>query len=195
LSRAGVVATANSDDGTVTLSGPAPYTVTEELYDPNTEDSWTGSGTYDVYLGLLSGINMNFYRKQNVSFASDTVSLSVDGFSPVSPEAAIGGFNITGYDGGAVQVFVVMSDPANSLDTLMAMASAYIGVILHAGINVNTVNWTNAPPTGIYTILVNYDYDGDAQSNGLVKITNMYIDSDGSGSADWNNRIVLASVN
>jgi hypothetical protein len=196
LSGVGVVAVTDSSTpaSTIKFSGSGPYTtITADLDIP-------GSGPYDIYLELMTidpmtGLSAQYYRQQNVPFTADTVLLSLWNFSPVSPEALIGGFNITGYDGGKAMVYAVTSDPATGLAALAAMtASPYIGAILPE-INVNTVNWTNAPPAGTYTILVNYDYDGDTQSDGLVKITGVYIDSDGSGSADWNNRIVLASVN
>jgi hypothetical protein len=193
LSGVGVVAGANNDEGVITLSpGPAPYTATVELLTrPNGTSRWTGSGTYDVYLGLVSEITANYYRKQNVSFTSASTSVSAADFSPVSPGEAIEGygFTITGYDGGVAMVYVVESDPANSMAALLATSTtSFIGVIL-PGINVNTVNWenTNTPPAGTYTILVN---TGDSFS----KITEVFIDSDGSGSAAWNNRIVLVEM-
>jgi hypothetical protein len=89
MSWTGIVAGATSYEDTVLVSGgPANYTVTAELYVPSTENRWTGSGTYAIYLVVIVGDkedDIYFKSKQNVSFTSNAkTSVPLTSFEKLS---------------------------------------------------------------------------------------------------------------
>jgi hypothetical protein len=80
----GLVAGADSNAGSVELSGSSPsYTATAHLYIPHTTTKWASSGTYDIYLILTSGSGETYYRKQNVPFSSTTTTVAATDFSSI----------------------------------------------------------------------------------------------------------------
>jgi uncharacterized repeat protein (TIGR02543 family) len=138
----GITAGADSGfDDHIALSYSTPATATAKLYVPstgigiNTDDRWTGSGVYDVYLGLFfidggtSTAELNsYYRKQNVSFASATTTVSAESFSLILMENG-GSLNFTGtYTGtiaGAAATLTVSDSWALSAPGLI-LAGTYV---------------------------------------------------------------------
>jgi hypothetical protein len=76
LLQTGVVAGASLQNDDVTHTDSAPYTLTIPLYLIDSEDRWTGNGTYDIYVRLYNGSVYHYYKASSVNFSSGTTTVS-----------------------------------------------------------------------------------------------------------------------
>jgi hypothetical protein len=87
----GIGLVAETEDSEVRTTGPVAsvYTTTVPLYVHGLDSAspWTGTGIYDIYLGLIDGSdNMVYSQAQNISFTAATItSVDATSFSPITP--------------------------------------------------------------------------------------------------------------
>jgi hypothetical protein len=84
MSNTGIVAGADLSNGDITISGSGPYTLTIPLYNINSNNRWTESGTFTVYV-VLNGGGGHYYRANSVSITSGTTTLPFSSAIEVSP--------------------------------------------------------------------------------------------------------------
>jgi len=58
------------------------YIVTLPLYDAITDERWTGSGTFEIYMELG---NNNYYKVSSVNISSATTSIAISASNAVQP--------------------------------------------------------------------------------------------------------------
>jgi hypothetical protein len=74
MSMTGIVAGVDLSNGDIVVSGSGPYTWTIPLYITNSNNRWTGSGTFTVYV-ILNGGGGHYYRANSVSITSGTTTV------------------------------------------------------------------------------------------------------------------------
>jgi hypothetical protein len=80
----GVVAVVSFSNSNVTASKSAPFTLTLPLHLPSSgKTSWTGSGTYDVYVGL-SGDGGHYYKAGSVTISAATTTIPFTSFTELN---------------------------------------------------------------------------------------------------------------
>jgi hypothetical protein len=187
----GIVAGADSRAG-VTFNGS---TATAALYDlgTETETRWTGSGTYDVYLIVLSGSSESYYRKQNVSFSSASTVVPMTDFGrpeaegPAFPDdnadpktLVITDINVPQQEGDSiiVEIFAQGTSPEDALSGtgIVARADSRAGVTFKgstATANLYVLDtdkeWTGSGTYDVYLIVLSGDSENYYENYYLKK--------------------------